>query len=71
MNSIIELNLGEIDSVVGGVSAGQAAALQQMAIPNKTMMATPNVSAYSAAISRPAVATYSASALQARLDALR
>jgi hypothetical protein len=70
MSNVIELNIADIDTVVGGVSASQAAALQ-MSIPSKTMMAVPNVSAYSTSISRPAVPTYNAADLQARLDALR
>ena len=70
MSNIIELNIAEIDTVVGGVSTSQTAALQ-MSIPNKTMMAVPNVSSYAAGISRPAAPTFNVADLQARLDALR
>ena len=67
MCNIIELNNAEIDTVVGGVSASQTAALQ-MSIPTKTMIAVPNVSTFAATLSQPA---FNVADLQARLNALR
>ena len=70
MSNIIELNIAEIDTVVGGVGTSQAAALQ-MSIPTKTMVAMPIMSTYSASLSRPATPTFNTADLQAHLDALR
>lgn len=65
MSNIIELNIAEIDTVVGGVDRSPTPS-----IPNKTAMAVPNMSAYSAG--RPASTySYNTSDLQARLEALR
>jgi len=62
--SIIELNISEIDTVVGGVDRSPTPS-----IPNKTAMAVPNMAAYSA---RPTstYSSYSASNLQKRIELL-
>lgn len=70
MNNVIELNVAEIDSVVGGTRT-DTAAMYQLSVPNKTMMAMPSASTYSASLSRPTAPTFNAADLQARLDALR
>lgn len=52
MSNVIDLNIAEIDSIVGGTRVNTA---MQLNVPNKTAMAVPNVSAYSASLtaSRP------------------
>lgn len=70
MSNVIELNIAEIDTVVGGTSRGEAAAMYQLNIPSRTMMAMPSET-YSASFSRPASPTFNAADLQARLGALR
>jgi hypothetical protein len=64
MSNVIELNFAEIETVVGGVDRSPTPS-----IPNKTAMAVPNMSAYSA---RPTstYSSYNASDLQKRLEAL-
>lgn len=69
MSKIIELNITEIDTVVGGISRGDAS-MYAVATPNKTMMALPSET-YSASFSRPASPTLNTADLQARLDARR
>jgi len=67
-SNIIELNIAEIDTVVGG---SRAQTVAQLSVPNKTMMAMPDRPTYSASLNRPTGSTYNAADLQARLDALR
>jgi len=68
MSKIIELNIAEIDTVVGGIGRGDASLYAVNT--NKTTMALPS-DTYSASFSRPASPTSNAADLQARLDARR
>lgn len=66
MSNIIELNIAEIDTVVGGTSRGDASLYAVNT--NKTAMALPS-DTYSASFSRPASPTINTADLQARLSA--
>ncbi len=67
MSNIIELNVTEIDTVVGGTDRTRT---PPEINPNRTMTATN--SAFSANVSRPGTAsTYSSSDFRTRLDTVR
>ncbi|MFO1087598.1 MAG: hypothetical protein U1E21_23810 [Reyranellaceae bacterium] len=71
MNNVIELNIAEIDIVVGGAGAIQAATLQQTSTfsrPAATMVYIPNKTFNAGSMSVP---SFDLSAFRASIEGLR